>query len=246
MIRTATVGVLAGALSGLFGVGGGVLIVPGLVLLAGMRQHEAHGTSLAAIVPVATGGVIGYAVEGAVDWPAALLLAMGGAAGAVLGARILDRVPEAPLRRTFAVFMLVAAVSLILHVHEGTGRGALTATVVVVLVLAGGVTGLLAGLLGVGGGIVVVPAMILLLSVPDAVAKGTSLLVIIPTALAGTVQNVRAGNVHLRAAATVGLAGLAAAFATSLVSVRMDPRVSSVLFAALLVALAARLLLKRA
>ncbi|HEX9891290.1 MAG TPA: sulfite exporter TauE/SafE family protein [Actinomycetota bacterium] len=244
-MRALSVGVMAGGLSGLFGVGGGVLIVPGLVMLSGMRQHVAHGTSLAAIVPIATGGVIGYGLEGALDWPAAGLVAAGGAAGAILGARLLERVPEAPLRRGFALFMLVAAAALLLHVAEGAGRGPLTPPTMAALVALGIVAGVLAGLLGVGGGIVVVPAMILLLSVPDAVAKGTSLLVIIPTAVAGTVQNARAGNVDIPAAAAVGLGGLAAAFGASLVSVRLDPRLSSALFAALLIALATRLLLRR-
>src|SRR4051794_29643170 len=68
------VGLVAGLLSGIFGVGGGILIVPGLVLALGMQQRLAHGTSLAAIIPIAAAGLSGYAVAGEVDWLAALLL----------------------------------------------------------------------------------------------------------------------------------------------------------------------------
>ena len=69
--RLVVVGLAAGFLSGLFGVGGGVLMVPGLVLVLGMGQRLAHGTSLAAIVPIAVAGVAGYALAGEVDWLAA-------------------------------------------------------------------------------------------------------------------------------------------------------------------------------
>src|SRR3546814_4941448 len=75
---------LAGLLSGLFGVGGGTVIVPLLVLLLGFDQRRAAGTSLAAIVPTATVGVISYAVSGSVAWIPAIILA----ATAVLGAQI--------------------------------------------------------------------------------------------------------------------------------------------------------------
>src|SRR5687767_9095664 len=78
----AAVGILAGFLSGLFGVGGGILIVPGLIVVMRMGQRLAHGTSLAAIVPIAALAVLGYALERSVDWPAAVLIAAGAAGGA--------------------------------------------------------------------------------------------------------------------------------------------------------------------
>jgi hypothetical protein len=97
------------------------------------------------------------------------------------------------------------------------------------------VAGTLAGLLGVGGGLVVIPVLVILFSVPDTVAKGTSLLVIIPTALAGTLENRRHGNVDLRTAAVVGGAGGLAALGGSRLAHAMSPTVSSVLFGILLV-----------
>ena len=237
------VGLVAGALSGLFGVGGGILIVPGLVLWARMEQRRAHGTSLAAIVPIATGGVIGYAVEGSVDWPAAGLLAAGSAAGAVAGTHWLNVVSERALRRGFAAFLVLGAIGLLLHVSAQVDRAPLSIVLAGALVAVGIISGVLAGLLGVGGGIVMVPAMVFLLSVPDAVAKGTSLVVIIPTAVVGTIRNARAGNADLRLAAITGAAGVAAAFAASLLAVRLDPGVSAALFAALLAIVAARMVL---
>jgi uncharacterized protein len=239
----AAVGVAAGALSGLFGVGGGILIVPGLVLAPRMDQRTAHATSLAAIVPIAVAGAVGYALDGAVDWPAAGLLVIGAAAGTVAGTHLLGRIPARGLRMLFAAFLLVAAAALPFEV-VGTGeRVELTVLDGTLLVALGGLAGLLAGLLGVGGGIVMVPGLVLLISVSQVVAKGTSLAVIIPTALVGSVRNVLGGRVDLRSAMVVGSVGAACSFLASLVSIRLDPVVSAVLFGILLLAVAIRLLL---
>lgn len=244
LLTASVVGGAAGALSGLFGVGGGILIVPGLVLLVRMPQRRAVATSLAAIVPIAVAGAAGYALEGAVDWPAAALLVAGAAAGTFAGTHFLRRLPDRALRLIFAVFMLAAAVTLPLEVTGAAAeRADLTVVNGAVLVGVGVVAGIMAGLLGVGGGIVMVPSLVLLLSVEQAVAKGTSLLVIIPTALVGTARNLRAGDVDVGLAAAAGLTGVLFGFAASLVSVRLDPLLSAVLFGLLLVAVAVRLLL---
>ncbi len=235
---------LAGFLSGLFGVGGGILIVPGLVLFLGMDQRLAHGTSLAAIVPIALAGVAGYALDGAVDWAAGALLIIGAAAGAVIGTRALRTVSQRWLRALFAVFLILTAVRLFIPVVEATGRGPLEVLDVMALIAVGVVSGGVAGLLGVGGGIVIVPALVLLLSVPDAVAKGTSLLVIIPTGLVGTISNVRAANARLGVAGLVGTVGVASAFGASQLSTVLPVRLSRILFALLLLVVAAELLLR--
>jgi uncharacterized protein len=237
------IGVGAGGLSGLFGVGGGILIVPGLVLLVGAAQRRAHATSLAAIVPIALAGAAGYALEGAVDWPAAALLTAGGAAGALLGTHALRRVPDRGLRVTFALFLLGAAAALPFEVTAGGQVPSVDLLNGGLLVALGILAGALAGLLGVGGGIVMVPGLVLLVSVAQEVAKGTSLVVIIPTALVGTVRNVGHGDVDLPVAAAVGLSGALSSFLASILAVRMDPVLSAVLFGALLVAMATRLLL---
>ncbi len=243
-IGAAGVGLLAGFLSGLFGVGGGILIVPGLVLLLGMSQRLAHGTSLAAIVPIALAGVGGYALDRAVDWAAGALLIVGAATGAVAGTTALRSISENWLRALFSAFLVAAAVRLFFPVTEAVGRGPLDAAAAGGLIAIGVVSGALAGLLGVGGGIVIVPALVLLFSVPDAVAKGTSLLVIIPTGVAGTINNVRAKNANLSVAAVVGAVGVASAFGASQLSTALPARLSRVLFALLLLAVAAQLLLR--
>jgi uncharacterized membrane protein YfcA len=245
LAAAAVVGLLAGFLSGLFGVGGGILIVPGLVLLMGLGQRLAHGTSLAAIVPIAASGVLGYALEDSVDWSAAGLIIVGAVVGAVIGARLLGRLPDRVLRYAFASFLVIAAIRLLVETPNAQGRGPLEVWLAIALVAVGLASGTVAGLLGVGGGIVIIPVLIVLFGVPDPVAKGTSLLVIIPTAMSGTVVNRRRGNVDLRTAAAVGLLGAGAAFGGSKLATHLGAHLSSVLFAILLLVVAVRLFLAR-
>ena len=108
------VGVAAGFTSGLFGVGGGVVMVPLLVAL-GLSQHDAHATSLAAGIPLAAVGALTFAADGAVDLGFALALATGALFGSQVGARIMARTPEAPLKVAFGcVIVGVAVVMLVL------------------------------------------------------------------------------------------------------------------------------------
>src|SRR5690606_9550025 len=125
---------------------------------------------------------------------------------------------------------------------EGGGRPELSVGIALALVAVGVVAGTTAGLLGVGGGVVMVPAMVVLVGMPAAVAKGSSLAVIIPTAIVGTRSNLRKRNAEVRTAAVVGLSGLVSSFLASQLSVGLDERLSNRLFAGLLVVMAARML----
>lgn len=102
----ALLGVLVGVFSGLFGVGGGIIMVPFLVLLAGYGQHMAQGISLAAIIPTALVGSLEYLKKGNVDLLAAAALAVGSIPGAHYGAALAQRLPQATLRTLFALLMI--------------------------------------------------------------------------------------------------------------------------------------------
>jgi uncharacterized protein len=106
------IGLTAGFIGGLFGVGGGIIVVPGLVLLLGFNQHQASGTSTATIVASSAAALVGFAGSGEVDVPAALALVAGAALGAWLGARYLDRVSELWLLRGFILLMVFTVARL--------------------------------------------------------------------------------------------------------------------------------------
>lgn len=241
-VRIVAVGLISGFLSGIFGVGGGILIVPALVLALRIDQRLAHGTSLAAVVPIALSGTVGYAVDGKIDWAAALCLVLGSATiGAVTGTHLLNVLPRRQLAIAFAVVLALTAVRLVLNSADAVGRGDLTVGTIAALLAVGVVAGTLAGLLGVGGGIVMVPAMVLLVAVPAVVAKGTSLAVIIATALVGTRRNLARGNCDLRLASVVGASGVVSSFAASRISLGLDEQTSNRLFAVLLMVVALKM-----
>ena len=107
------IGLAAGVLSGLFGVGGGLLIVPALVFLAKFPTKMALGTSLGALLlPVGLLGAYTYWEYGNVNLRASLLIAAGLTAGAYVGARMAQVIPGITLQRMFAVFMVAMAVQL--------------------------------------------------------------------------------------------------------------------------------------
>ena len=110
------VGLVCGIFSALFGVGSGIILVPMLVLAFGFPQKSAQGICLAAMVPMALAGAIRYGMNPdiPVDWRASFWLAVGGVAGAVVGASLVGYVSGTALRKAFAVIMVVAAVRMFL------------------------------------------------------------------------------------------------------------------------------------
>jgi uncharacterized membrane protein YfcA len=107
------IGLLAGVLSGLFGIGGGILIVPALLLVARMTPATATGTSLGALLlPVGALGAWQYYKNGHVDVRASLLIALGLLAGAFFGARVAQGMDPVLARRAFAVFLMLVSVQI--------------------------------------------------------------------------------------------------------------------------------------
>ncbi|WP_269147445.1 sulfite exporter TauE/SafE family protein [Microbacterium aurantiacum] len=244
MITCIGVGLLAGLMSGLFGVGGGTVIVPLLVLVLGFDQRLAAGTSLGAIVPTASVGVISYALNDSVAWIPALILAGGAVIGAQIGTALLAKLSQTVLRWGFVGFLGVVIVMLFVVIPSRDAVLELTWWTGLGLIALGLVTGVLAGLLGVGGGIIVVPALIFLFGTSDLVAKGTSLLMMIPTAISGTIGNIRRHNIDLVAAGIVGLAAITTTALGAWIAVRVDPQVGNILFAAFLVFIAVQMAMK--
>lgn len=239
--RIVAVGLLAGFTSGLFGVGGGIVIVPALVALAGFGQRRAHATSLAAIVVISTSGAIGYANAGEIDWSIAAAMTAGGLFGAPLGARLLDRISERTLKLGFAALLVVTAIRLLVGDPGAEAMADIGALQLAGFGALGFLGGLAAGLMGVGGGIITVPVLTIIGGFPLVLAKGTSLAVIAPTAVVGSIRNHQAGHVSVRAAVLVGAGGVVSAALASQFSLELDPRLSSILFAGLLLLTAARM-----
>lgn len=114
MIGLAATGLAAGVLSGLFGVGGGIVMVPAMVLMLGVAQRRAQAASLAAIVPIATVGALVFGGAENLDLPAAVVLVIGALVGVRVAARVLPRVSDERLRQIFGVMLLIIAAAMFL------------------------------------------------------------------------------------------------------------------------------------
>lgn len=100
--------------SGMFGIGGGLVMVPAMVFFLGMSQHSAQGTSLAVLViPVAAVAAFNYYKEGQLDWRYALVIALSFVIGGYFGSKISLGISELMLKRIFGILMLVMAIKLI-------------------------------------------------------------------------------------------------------------------------------------
>jgi uncharacterized membrane protein YfcA len=115
-VQLGTIGLSGGFLSGLLGVGGGVIMVPLLVLWARYGQREAHAASLGAIVPISAAGALTFGVAGEVRVGYAVALALGAILGAQVGARALARASERTLKLAFGCFLVLVAIVMVIEV----------------------------------------------------------------------------------------------------------------------------------
>ncbi|WP_239512754.1 sulfite exporter TauE/SafE family protein [Bifidobacterium avesanii] len=198
------VGVLVGVLSGLFGIGGGTIIVPALVWL-GLTQRHAAATSMLAIIPTSVSGVVAYALNGNVDWLAALLLFCGMFFGGQIGSWLLSKLPELVLRWAFVAFLVFVIVNQLIFTPSRDASIDMTPLTGVCLALLGVVIGVLAGLLGIGGGALAVPSLSIIFGASDLIARGTSLLAMFPNSITTTVANVKRRMVHFKAGLIIGV-----------------------------------------
>jgi len=190
------IGLTAGVFGGLIGLGGGIIMIPLLVGLLKLDQCRAHGTSLAVLIFTGISGAITYSYHGQINWTAAAALALPAVFTAAAGARLADRLPDWKLKKAFGIFLIFCSALLLLKPWFADMLGVLPGYAsIIALVITGTVTGFLSGLMGVGGGTIMVPAMILLAGFTQHAAQGTALLVMVPTGIVGAFTHWRLGNV---------------------------------------------------
>jgi hypothetical protein len=106
-------GVIIGFINGLFGAGGGALLVPVLSKFEKYETHKAHATALAVMLPLSVLSAVFYTVGVAVDWNAVLWVSAGGVTGGLAGAKLLNKLSSTWLRKLFAIFMAAAAIRMV-------------------------------------------------------------------------------------------------------------------------------------
>ena len=188
------IGFGAGILSGMFGVGGGIVMTPAIQIALGTAPIVSLATPLPAIFPTAIAGALRYRRAGELDLPAAARLAAGGVPAAILGAGLTDVVATQLLLLVTAGLLGWQALG-VMRGRTPSGEPAEVSAKPAAFVLVGVLAGLVSGLLGIGGGIVMVPLMVGRLGVPLKRALGTSLAAIVLMVVPGSIVHAALGNV---------------------------------------------------
>jgi len=191
------IGASGGFFGGLVGLGGGVVMIPLMTAVAKLTQHQAHGTSLMAIVFTAVVGSLTYYMHGTLDWGAAVMLAASAIVTARFGALYAHSLPEKKLKKAFGFFLVVtSALLLAKSVLPASSHQPVFWVRLTVFLATGAATGFLSGMMGVGGGTVMIPPMVILAGMPQHLAQGTSLLAMVPVSITGALTHYKLGNVQ--------------------------------------------------
>jgi len=249
------IGLAAGVFAGLFGIGGGVVIVPALILTAGFPLVTATGTSLAAILlPVGILGVAAYHRARIIDVRAAALLACGLLASVAVGAWLANTLPAELMKKLYAVFLLYVGWNFIGPVQRA--RVLFDKTVpakaepespprppAAALLAVGLVAGVMAGLFGIGGGNIIVPLLVVVLGYPAKRAIATSLgAILLPIGLPGVLYYYKAGTLDLGAAAWIALGLLIGTVVGAKITIRLPSPTVKLLYGLFLLFVAGRFL----
>ena len=223
MIITALVlGIVVGALLGLVGGGGAIIAVPALVYGVGLPLEEAIPTSLIVVGAASAVAVLPRLRRG-VNWRLALIVGSAGVTTAYLGTMVNRLVDAGVLLLIFSVIMVIAGIRMFMPIRASGGPCALPdggikwRSCLPRALATGAVVGFLTGLLGVGGGFLIVPALTLVLGLPMSVTVGTSLVIIVINSIAGFTAHL--GNVQIDWAVTGAFA--ATAMVASLIAGRL-------------------------
>jgi uncharacterized membrane protein YfcA len=219
------IGLIAGVAAGMFGIGGGVIIVPALILLLGFDQHAASGTSLVALLsPVSLFAVLAYYRAGKLNMKVALVMAAGLWVGGYFGGMVANSLPSDDLRRAYGLFLLFVAWRF---AEPGKWLAELRGQTIpkppedsigeanpslLVMIGIGAVAGVLAGLFGIGGGVIIVPALVALVKFDHKRAVATSLAALLPPNIPAILPYLQSGNLDIGVGLLVALGLVGGAF----------------------------------
>jgi uncharacterized protein len=237
-----TLGVLVGVLVGLLGIGGGVILVPAMVYLLHYDQHLAQGTSLFILLPpIGLGALLEYWKNGQVDLRAGIYCALGFLLGGYAGGRIAVPMPSRYLLGVFGFFLMLSA-ALLWCKTDSPERPAQKSTTAPPenplrgsgIFLTATFCGLAAGMVGVGGGVLLVPFLGLLFGFSQHRAQGTSLVALIPpTGLLAFLAYAKAGYVSWKTGLLLIPGILCGGMLGGRLARRLDPTRMRLVFAAL-------------
>jgi uncharacterized membrane protein YfcA len=244
-------GLVAGVAAGMFGIGGGVIIVPALMFL-GLTQVQANGTSLAALLlPVGVFGALEYHNNGMIRWRASMMIAGGLLIGGYAGARVATRIDPTLLLQLYGVFLLyvgwrMAAPLQLIGVRKGpdeTNKELEPNDAFLPIAAMGLLAGVASGMFGIGGGAVIVPILVTFLRFPQKTAVGTSLGALLPpVGVLAAFEYYQQGQLDIGAALPVALGLLAGAYFGARITIGLPAGTVKRLYGVFLIVTAIRFL----
>ncbi len=246
-------GIAAGILSGLFGIGGGIVMVPSLIVLFGMGILDANATSLAAmLLPVGILGVIAYYKAGLINIRESLWIALGLFLGSFVGGEFAVNISENLLAKLYATILLYIAVSyfdIFSYFRNKKTPDPVQQPVIHkafwTYILVGIGAGIFAGLFGKGGGIVIVPILIGIFHYDAKAAAATSLAALqLPVGLPSVIIYANAGHLNILYAALIALGILGGAFFGSKIAVKLPSAIFKKAYAVFLLLVAVFMIYK--
>lgn len=239
-------GVLTGIVAAFFGIGGGVLIVPFLILCVGLDERLAAGTSMLAVLITSVSSTIAYERQRRVVNKLALLLACASIPGGLLGALVTSVAPRLYFKVILSSVLVLAAVKMIRKRRSGSSgvpRGLRMRRIPLAL-LCTFLGATIASSVGIGGGVINVPVMTLVLGLPIHYAVATSCFVIVMTSSASVAGHVILGHTLVDLGLLLGCGTALGAQVGARLARRTPPRILRLAFACLLVVVAVRILLR--
>lgn len=241
----ALIGFIAGIVASFFGIGGGVIFVPSLIIIFGFEPAAAVATSLLAIIFTSLSSVTAYTRKKLVKHKEGLFFVLASIPGALLGAYLTSILPGRTIRIIFSFFLFFTAYNIAKNEgkeslkHHKRVEGANKKLAVIAFFTAG----IASGLLGIGGGILFVPAMVILIGFDIHEAIATSAFIILITTTFGVLEHLILGHVNFLFGVLFGLFGVLGAQIGAIISIRTQSRTLRILFAFLLVVSGLRLLI---
>lgn len=237
------IGLISGIFGGLVGLGGGVVIIPLMSRFFKLKQRKALGTSLIVIAFTGITGAATYALKGSVDVIAAALLSATAIFTTRFGAKLAHTMPEWKLKKSFGAFLFfVSAIFLLKPYLVGDPRPVEMWIKIPVLLATGAFTGFFSGMMGVGGGTIMVPAMVLLAGLSQHTAQGSSLVAIVPIAIAGAYAHRKLGNSAAQLLPGLIIGALLGTYLGSVSALVMPENILRIIFGAVVIWTGARYL----
>ena len=245
LARDLAVGVGVGIFSGALGVGGGILLVPFLVLALSMTQKRAQATALVMVAMAAGAGAIRYAFGDSVAWLPAAIIVIGGLVGALIGSHVMQRLHDRRLQVIFGILLAIVSIRLLwptdVTVADADQLPTLSPLIALGYAASGLGMGILSALLGIGGGILLIPILVTAFGFSQQLASGTSLAVMLPIALVGALRLTRPGLTDWRMGARFGTGSVLGALLGASLALALSGPTLRLIFAAVLLVIGARM-----